>query len=124
MFGIWSKAWYTWAATIRSQPKRRMDLAVWRDISVLWLALLSLIVVLPFGVLFFLAVRNVQRLRPLVKRYLPLVQERANGIAAKTERASQKITGPIIGVYTRAAQINGFRRAIWTRRKRSHEPQV
>lgn len=92
-------------------------MAVWRDISLLWLVFLALVAVLPFGVLSFLAIRGLQRLRTLLKRYLPIAQDRAGGIAAKTEKVSRKITGPVIGAHARAAQIRGFTRAIWTRRK-------
>lgn len=92
-------------------------MAVWRDISLLWLVFLALVAVLPCGVLSFLAIRGLRRLRTLMKRYLPLIQDRAEGIAVNTERAGRKITGPIIGAHARAAQIRGFTRAIWTRRK-------
>lgn len=91
-------------------------MAVWRDISLLWLVFLTLVAVLPFGVLSVLAIRGLHRLRTLMKWYLPLIQDKAEGIAINTERATQKITGPIIGAHARAAQIRGFTRAIWTRR--------
>ena len=92
-------------------------LAVWRDISLLWLILLTLIAVLPFGVLFFFAIKGMRRLRQLAKQYLPLAQEKARLVADKTEEVSQKVASPIIGAHARAAQVNGVTKAILTRRK-------
>jgi hypothetical protein len=94
-----------------------MDLAVWRDLSLLWLIFLTLLAVLPFGVLFFFAVKGMVRLRQLAKQYLPLAQEKARLVADKTEEISQKVTDPIIGANAKAAQVNGLTKAIFARRK-------
>jgi hypothetical protein len=96
-----------------------MDLAVWRDISLLWLILLTLLAVLPLGVLFFFAVKGLHRLRQLAKQYLPLARNRAQQVADRTERISQKVTGPVIGVRAKKAQVGGISRAILARRKKS-----
>ena len=94
-----------------------MDLAVYRDISLLWLIFLTLIAILPVGVLFFFAIRGMHKLRQLAKLYLPLVQERARWIADKTEEVSQKVSDPIISVKAKTAQVHGIRKAIFTRRQ-------
>ena len=94
-----------------------MDLAVWRDISLLWLIFLTLLAVLPFGVLFFFAVKGMHRLRQLAKQYLPVAQEKARLVAAKSEEISQKVTDPISGAHAKAAQGNGLTKAIFDRRK-------
>jgi hypothetical protein len=85
----------------------------------MWLILLTFIAALPFGVLFFLAIRGLHRARQLAKQYLPLVQEKAREVAEATEKTSQKIANPIIGVKTKAAQVNGISQAILARRKNS-----
>jgi hypothetical protein len=95
-----------------------MDLAVFRDISLLWLIFLTLIAILPFGVLFFFAIRGMHRLRQLAIQYLPIAQEKARWVADKTEEVSQKISDPIIGVKAKTAQVHGVRKAIFTRRQR------
>ena len=95
-----------------------MDLAVFRDMSLLWLIFLTLIAILPFGVLFFFAVRGMHRLRQLAKQYLPLAQEKARLVADKTEEVSQKVSDPIISVKAKTAQVHGVRKAIFTRRQR------
>lgn len=94
-----------------------MGLAVFRDISLLWLIFLTLIAVLPFGVLFFFAVRGMRRLRQLAKQYLPVAQEKARLVANKTEEVSRKVTNPVIHTQVRAAQVGGLTRAIFSRRK-------
>ena len=95
-----------------------MDLAVFRDMSLLWLIFLTLIAILPFGVLFFFAIRGMHRLRQLAKQYLPLAQEKARLVADKTEEVSQKVSDPIISVKAKTAQVHGVRKAIFTRRQR------
>ncbi len=95
-----------------------MGLAVWRDMSLLWLIFLTLIAVLPFAALFFYAIKGMRRLRQLAKLYLPVAQEKARLVADKSEEISQKVAGPIISMHTRSAQVNGLRKAIFTRRKK------
>jgi hypothetical protein len=96
-----------------------MDLGVWRDISLMWLIFLTFIAVLPFGVIFYFAVRGMRRLRQLAKQYLPVAQEKAAQVADITEQASQKVTNPWIQAQARAAEVNGMMTAILTRRKRA-----
>lgn len=94
-----------------------MDLAVWRDISLLWLIFLTLLSVLPFAVLFFYAIKGVHRLRQLAKLYLPIAQEKARMVADRTEEISQQVASPIIAIESKSAQVNGITKAIFTRRK-------
>ena len=94
-----------------------MGLAVWRDISLLWLILLTLISVLPFSVVFYFAVRGMRRLRQLAILYLPIAQDKARIVANTTEQISLQVASPIVGVQTKAAQVNGLTKAIFARRK-------
>lgn len=93
-----------------------MSLAVWRDISLLWLIFLALIAVLPFGVIFYFLTRGMRRLRQLVLLYLPLAQDKARLVADKTDEISQKVAKPIISAHAKAAQVEGIRKAIFTGR--------
>ena len=94
-----------------------MGLAVWRDVSLLWLTLLTLVAALPFAVLFFFAIRGMVELRKVTKKYLPLVQEKAKLVADTTEGASQKVAAPIIQMQAKSAQVHGLRKAIFVRRQ-------
>jgi hypothetical protein len=93
-----------------------MGLAVLRDISLLWLIFLTLIAILPFGILFFYAIKGMIRLRALAKLYLPIAQDKARMVSDITAQYSNKATAPIISVYAKAAQVNGLRKAIFRRK--------
>jgi hypothetical protein len=93
-----------------------MDLAVWRDISLLWLILLTLVAVLPFSILFFFAVKGMHRLRQLAKQYLPLAQEKARLVADKTEEVSNKVASPFISAQAKASRVSGTTKAILRRK--------
>ena len=95
-----------------------MGLAVARDISLLWLIFLTLIAILPIAVIFFFAIKGMNRLRQLAVLYLPLVQEKSRLVATKTEEISRKVVNPIIDAKAKTAQANGIRSAIFTRRQR------
>jgi len=93
-----------------------MGLAVFRDISLIWLIFLTLVAVLPFAFLFFFAVKGMIRLRQLTKLYAPIAQEKAQLLADTTEEISHKIANPVIQAQAKAAQANGLAKAIFTRR--------
>jgi hypothetical protein len=95
------------------------QIAVFRDMSLLWLIFLTFIAVLPFGLIFFFAVRGMHRLRQAAKRHLPAAQEKARQMASATERFSQKVVDPIIGAQAKAAEVGGVAKAIFGRRERA-----
>jgi hypothetical protein len=92
-------------------------MAVARDISLMWLILLTFIAVLPFGVLFFFAIKGMRRLRQLAKQTLPIAQEKARLVADGTDRVSQKVAAPVIGVRAGVAQVQGIRKATFRRKQ-------
>lgn len=94
-------------------------LAVWRDISLLWLIFLTLLTILPITVLFFFLIKGMIRVRQYAKQYLPIGQEKARWLADKTEEVSQKVADPVISIHAKSAQIKGIRQAIFTRRQKS-----
>jgi len=94
-----------------------MGLAVWRDISLLWLIFLSLIAILPIGVVLFFAIKGMHRLRQLTVTFLSRVQETASLVAVKTDEISGKIVTPFIEARAKAAQVNSMCSAIFTRRQ-------
>ncbi|MFN2165476.1 MAG: hypothetical protein ACK2UY_12665 [Anaerolineae bacterium] len=88
---------------------------VWRDISLMWLILLTFVAVLPFGVIFYLAVRGMRRLRQVLKKYFPLAQDKVSQVADKTEEISDKVAQPVVELYAKAAQVNTMARTILRR---------
>ena len=94
-----------------------MGLAVMRDMSLIWLIFLTLVAIIPFGVLFFFAIKGMIRLRQYVVLYAPIALEKTRLVATLSEEYSQKIARPIIGAKAKAAQVDGTTRAIFARRK-------
>jgi hypothetical protein len=92
-----------------------MDLGVWRDISLMWLIFLTFIAVLPVGIILFYAVKGMRRLRQLAKLYLPIAQDKARLVAAKSEEISQQVAKPIITTYGKAEQVTTIAKSIWRR---------
>lgn len=90
-------------------------MAVWRDISLIWLILLTFIAVLPFGVIFFFIIQGLRRLRQVVKTYLPQAQDVARLVAEKTDEVSNKVAQPVIELHATATQVNTMARTILRR---------
>jgi hypothetical protein len=90
---------------------------VWRDISLMWLILLTLIAALPFGVVFFFVIKGMHHLRQLAKRHLPPVQEQVRRVAAKTEEISEQVARPVVELHARSAQVDTIARTILRRNR-------
>jgi hypothetical protein len=87
-------------------------MAVWRDISLIWLISLGIVSILPFAVAGFFAVKGMHRLRGLVKEYAPIAQDAARKVAAKSDEISLMVAKPFIGASAKAAQARTLTRAI------------
>lgn len=96
-----------------------MDLAVWRDLSLLWLICLALIPAFMMGAVLFYVIKGLCRLRQLTRKYLPLVREKAFLVADKTEGVSHRVVSPFITPQVWVAQVNGIARSIASRRKKA-----
>ncbi|MFC2023533.1 hypothetical protein ACFLT5_02215 [Chloroflexota bacterium] len=94
-----------------------MGLAVWRDVSLMWLIFLTFVTILPIAVLFYYLIRGLHRLRQLTKIYMPIALEKTRLVADISEQLSFKVTDPIIRARGGAAHAQGISRAIFSRRK-------
>jgi hypothetical protein len=92
-----------------------MDLGVWRDISLIWLLLLTIISVLPISIVLFFLVKGLHRLRQIVKAYLLMGQNMAGQVAAKVDEICNRIVAPFVGLYAGWARVNAITRAIFRR---------
>jgi hypothetical protein len=92
-------------------------LAVWRDISLLWLNFLALIPALVAGAILFFCIKGMHWLRRMTRRYSPIVQDKARQVASGTEQASQKVVSPFIAAHVAGARIGTIARTTVTRRK-------
>jgi len=94
-----------------------MSIAVLSDISLMWLIFWTLIGVIPFGVLFFCAIKGLHRLRPATRKYLRLAQSGAKKVSDTSDRVSHQVTAPIIGLRAKWTQVNRLRTAAFRRRQ-------
>jgi hypothetical protein len=90
---------------------------VWRDISLMWLILLTFVAILPFGVIFFFAIKGMWRLRQVVERFFPQAQEQVRLVAEKTEEVSEQVAQPVVEFYARTARVGTMARTILRRNR-------
>ncbi len=76
-------------------------LEVLYTISVIIIAIQVFVILLVPGVIFALLNRGVWEIPKYIRRYAPIVQDRARLVATKTEESSLKVAEPII-------QVEGF----------------
>ena len=79
-------------------------LAPWRDLSIIWLVLLTMIFVAVPGVAFFFALRGVRYVNRWVRLPLLYAQLWALRIESGTKRGSEVIVEVPIRLYSRSAQ--------------------
>jgi hypothetical protein len=90
-----------------------MNLALWRDISIVWLSLFCFIgLVIPLVVLYFM-VRGISvvpaKLLPLLRR----AQGYSRAMRQQSESLSNKIGDPVIQVKKRATRLRTALRKVW-----------
>ena len=94
-----------------------MGLAVWRDLSLMWLILWTFLAILPIGVILFFAIKGMHRLRPATRRILRTAQSKAEQVNDVTGRLGAKLAAPAVHLRARAAQVDRLSKAIFRRRK-------
>jgi hypothetical protein len=86
-------------------PEESMNLAAWRDISIIVLTVQTLVMVVVVGILFYILNRGMSKLHGSVKRYSPIVQDRLRQVAEISERVSEKVAAPILNAETGSAKV-------------------
>jgi hypothetical protein len=94
-----------------------VGLAVWRDISLLWLIFWTFIAILPVGVLLFFAIKGMHRLRQVTRKYLRSAQSSAIQVSYTTDRLSHQVAAPVIYLRAKVAQADRLRRATLRRKQ-------
>ena len=87
-------------------------MAVWRDISLLWLMFLTLIAVLPWGILFFFGIMGLNKVRQVLKKFFPVVQLKFRQVASGTEQISYKIAQPVVSVNATGARVGAMTQSV------------
>ncbi len=83
-----------------------MNLAAWRDASLVLLALQTLLLVIVVGAVLYFLNRGMAALRRTLRRTFPLVQARLWRVAEISRQVSEKAVAPVIRAETAAARIH------------------
>lgn len=86
-----------------------MDLAFWRDLSIVLLCLEAFIMVLIPGVIFFFSIKGLQMLEKKLREVTPKVHEVFHKVNHVTRQASDKAASPFIAASAASAQV----KALW-----------
>jgi len=87
-----------------------MDLAFWRDLSVVLLCLEGFIMLLIPGAIFFFSIKGLRALERKMREVSPKVQGVFRQVNRVTEQVTDKIAAPIIKISGANAQLRGMRR--------------
>jgi len=85
------------------------NIPLWRDISVVLLALEAFVLALVPLVVLYLANRGLRRLRSAVRPAFPWIRVRVRQVESVTTHLGELVVAPIIAVYASAA---GVRRTV------------
>lgn len=92
----------------RFRGKPIMELAFWRDLSVIWLSLFCFIgLALPLAGLYF-AVRGMNALHDRTYRLVRRTQQLSSQLPAQTEQVAAKVAAPVIRAEAHAKRIETF----------------
>lgn len=82
-----------------------MDLAAWRDLSLIWLIFLAFIIGIVPLVIFYFVVRGVMALNRYVSRYLKLGQYYSGIVRDQTRKYSLQLAQPVTKAHGEAARV-------------------
>lgn len=84
-----------------------MTLANWRDLSIIWLALLALIFSLVPAAISFLMVKGMLALNRKLREFFPKIYGYCRKADQITDQVSRKIVAPVIVAHEKSAQVRG-----------------
>lgn len=85
-----------------------MELALWRDLSVIWLSLFCFVgLAIPLVGLYF-AVRGMNALHDMTYRLMRRTQRLSRQVPVQTDRAAAKVIDPLIRMQAQATRIETF----------------
>lgn len=84
-----------------------MTLANWRDLSIIWLALLAFIFSLVPAAISFLMVKGMLALNRKLREFFPKIYGYFRKADQITDQVSRKIIAPVIVAHEKTAQVRG-----------------
>jgi len=82
-----------------------MDL--WRNISIVWLALLCFVALLPPIIILYLLVRGMGEVNRKIPRVLDKIRAQNHALYEKTEQVSTQVSQPVIRFQQRITHMEG-----------------
>jgi hypothetical protein len=90
-----------------------MDLAFWRDVSIIWLSIqLFVLLAVPLAIL-FLAVKGMQFVHTKLPPIFHKAQDISNIVRTKTDEISHYVAAPVIRGHGWANQAGTALRTLW-----------
>jgi hypothetical protein len=94
-----------------------VNLALWRDISIVWLSLFCFIgLLIPLAALYF-GVRGVNRGLAKARVGLQMGQKYSRSLRAQSEVLSQKVSEPVIRTQKQAVSLGATLRSLWPQQR-------
>ncbi len=85
-----------------------MGLPLWRDLASILLILELMVLVLPFLVVFYFALRGMLALNRSVRGFMPRVRGAFLGLQHATDKAAGVATAPVFAIYSYVAFGKGI----------------
>lgn len=85
-----------------------MELAFWRDLSVVWLSLFCFVGLLPPLAILYFAVRGMNALHEMTHGFLHKAQSISHRIPAQTEEAAKRVQEPIVKWRRQTTRVETF----------------
>jgi len=80
-------------------------MGLWRDISMVWLALLCFVGLLPPMIILYLMVRGMGELNRKMPRLLDKIRARNHTLSEKAEQVSTQVSQPVMRIQQRVAHV-------------------
>lgn len=100
-----------------------MDLASWRDLSLIWLSFLAFIIGIVPAVLLYFVVRGMRVVNRTVPRYLKLGQYYSGIVRDQTRKYSLLAAEPVTKAHGQAARVQTIVQNLMPRASRQQEEE-
>ena len=101
-----------------------MDLAAWRDLSLVWLSLLAFIIGIVPLVLLYFVVRGMLFVNRRVPRYLKLGQYYSGIVRDQTRKYSLLVAEPVTKAHGQAARVDAILRHLTPQPKNAKQEET
>jgi len=101
-----------------------MDLAAWRDLSLIWLIFLAFIIGIVPPVLLYFVVRGMLAVNRRVPRYLKLGQHYSGIVRDQTRKYSVQLAEPVTKAHGQAARVQSIVQHLMPQSNRANQGET